>query len=212
MTDSLVAASTPDRQQGPYGTGIITGALLWEDSKILAELLLSDHTHAQIRETVVSNNTLLRKSKKRSLNVASYLLQRLSSCPRPLLTMIAYADSISSRQASFVAALISSNFLRDFMNEVVCERLESFDHRLPPHFWNDFWASCRSKESTLHSLREKGVAEIRSTLLKFLAEIGILESVRARELHQISLSSQVAALINTPELAWTRAYIRCFVR
>jgi Putative inner membrane protein (DUF1819) len=207
-----ITTDSYQRSMDRYDTGVITGALLWEDSKILATLLLSNHSPDQIREAVVSHNPLLRRSKKRSLNVASYLLQRLKLCPKSLLELIAAPDSVASRQATFISALISSRFLRDFLNEVISDRLDSFDHHLPSLFWDDFWSSCLSKESSLQSLRPKGVAEIRSTLLKFLVEVGILETSRSRELHRIRLVAPILLILSTSELEWIAPYLRGFLR
>ena len=212
---SAVAQLTTEsyrQSEDRYDTGIITGALLWEDSKVLTTLLISNRTPSEIRDTIVTNNCLLRRSKKRSLNIASYLLQRLKLCPRSLLEIIASPDSIASRQATFISALISSRFLRDFMHEVICDRLDSFDHKLPSLFWNDFWSSCLSKEISLHSLRSKGVAEIRSTLLRFMVEIEVLENSKARELHRIRFVAPVLSILRTSELEWIKPYLRGFLR
>jgi hypothetical protein len=195
-----------------YDTGIITGALLWSDTKILAALLLEGRSPADIREAVSANNSLLRRSKKRSSNVTSYLLQRFKACPDRLLELIVRSDSDTSKQAAFVASLITSRFLRDFMNEVVCEILEGATQQLPSHFWRDFWGSCVSKDPELSELRDKAVREVRSTLLRFLVEIGILEGIRARELQRITLTPQIQAVLMSEELSTVRFYLRSFVR
>jgi hypothetical protein len=212
---TLSAHDIPDtysRFQERYDTGIITGALLWSDTKILASLLLEGKSPADIREAVSTNNSLLRRSKKRSSNVTSYLLQRFKACPDRLLELIVRSDSDTSKQAAFVASLITSRFLRDFMNEVVCEILEGATQQLPSHFWGDFWGSCVSKDPELSKLRDKAVSEVRSTLLRFLVEVGILEGIRARELQRITLTPQIQAVLMSEELSTVRFYLRSFVR
>ena len=195
-----------------YDTGIITGALLWSDTKILAALLLEGRSPADIREAVSANNSLLRQTKNRGSKITSYLLNRFKHCPKGLLELIVRSDSDTSKQAAFVATLITSRFLRDFMNEVVCEILEGPTNQLPSHFWGDFWGSCVSKEPDLSELREKAVREVRSTLLRFLVEVGILGGIRARELRRITLTPQIRAVLISAELSAVRFYLRSFVR
>lgn len=212
---SLPATATPHiprRSNDRFDSGIITGALLWEDSKVISALLLNGHTPAVIRAEVASNNSLLRHSKKRALNIASYLLQRFKTTPHKLIALINHSDSNTSKQAAFIASVLASRFLRDFMNEVVCEAFEKHGRRLPTDFWIDFWATCVSKEPELAELRAKAVGEIRSTLLKFLAEVGILEGIRSRELQRITFTTPVLSALKTQELAGIKIYLRSFVR
>ncbi len=212
---SLPATATPHsprRSNDRFDSGIITGALLWEDSKVISTLLLNGHTPAAIRAEVASNNTLLRHSKKRALNIASYLLQRFKATPHNILSLITHSDSTTSKQAAFIASILASRFLRDFMNEVVCEAFEKHGRRLPTDFWIDFWATCASKEPELAELRAKAVSEIRSTLLKFLTEVGILEGIRSRELQRITFTAPILAALKRQELVEMQFYLRSFVR
>ena len=195
-----------------YDTNLITGALLWPDMKRLASLLAAGKSAAEVRGLVSQDNLLERKSTKRSLNVTSYLLQRLSLAPQLLLEIIANADSISSRQAALLVSLQNSRFLREFLTTVICDRLESFNTNLPPLYWEDFWASCLSKDHCLQSLRPKAVTELRSVLIKFLVDVGILDSSRSRALVQIRLTPQVTQVLRTSELSWLLPCIKSFVR
>jgi hypothetical protein len=196
-----------------YDTGIITGSLLWSDTKVVVDLLLEQKSPPEIREAVSVHNPLLRRTKNRSLKITSYLLNRYNRCPIGLLELIANPDSNTSKQAAFLASLLFSRFLRDFMNEVVCETLDGTpNHLLQPEFWRDFWSSCVSKEPELHELREKAVVEIRATLLRFLSEVGVLEGIRSRELQRITLTPHIQSVLGTPELSTLRFYLRSFVR
>ena len=212
---SLPATATPHiprRSSDRFDSGIITGALLWEDSKVISGLLVSGQSPATIRAEVATNNSLLRHSEKRALNVASYLLQRFKTSPHKLIALISHSDSTTSKQAAFIASVLASRFLRDFMNEVVCEAFEKHGRRLPTDFWIDFWATCVSKEPALAELRVKAVSEIRSTLLKFLTEVGILEGIRSRELQRITFTTPILSALKTQELVGVQFYLRSFVR
>lgn len=212
MRSSVADKTWHSFNEESYDTNLITGALLWSDMKRLASLLLDGKTSAQLRSLILRDNFLERKSSKRSLNILSYLLQRLSHSPRDLLELIALGDSVSSRQAAFICSLQNSRFLREFLSNVICEKLESFNNHLQPLFWEDFWNSCLSKDPSLHTLRPKAKAELRSVLIKFLADIEILDNSRSRELKHIRFSPLSAQTLKTSALAWLMPSVRSFVR
>jgi len=195
-----------------YDTNLITGALLWSDTKKLAGLILAGKSVTDLRGLALKENILERKSSKTSLNVLSYLLQRLSPAPRQLLELIASGDSVSSRQAAFLCSLQNSKFLRDFLANVVCDKLASFHNHLAPLFWEDFWNACVSKDSSLQALRPKAISELRAVLIKFLVEVEILDSLRSRALKHIRFTSQSTELLKLPELSWLIPCVRSFVR
>lgn len=200
------------RSQAMYDSNILTGALLWEDSRVICELLLQGHTPEAIRQEVVTSNALLRRSKKTALNITSYLLWRFRETPESLLSLVAHSDSVTSKQAVFISSILASRFLRDFMDEVVCEAIDRGCQRLPTDFWLDFWGTCVSKEPELADLRPKAIGEIRGTLIKFLAELGIIEDTKALELRRINLTPPIIAILKTEELNEVRGYLRSFVR
>jgi hypothetical protein len=180
--------------------------------RTLAQLVCSGKCYPEIRGLVTEANLLQRRRTKTSLNIFSYLTQRLSCAPAHLVTLIADSDSIVSRQASLIASLQSSRFLREFLGNVVCDRLESFSPELPPLFWEDFWSSCLANDQSLQDLRLKTVSEIRATLLKCLVEIEVLESSKSRALKAIRFHSQVLAALKSSELSGLKPYVRSFVR
>lgn len=198
--------------EASYDTTLITGALLWADTKKLASLILEGTTAAELRALAIKENLFERKSKKTALNILSYLRQRLSAAPTSLLNLIAYDNSLASKQAVFIAAIQSSRFLREFISNVVCDKLESFNPELSALFWEDFWSSCISKDHSLQNIRPKTVKEIRSNLLKFLVELEILESSKSRELKQIRFQPQILQALSTTELACLTPFVRSFVK
>ena len=178
----------------------------------LSQLLCSGHTPAEIRSLVVEANLLQRSRPKTALNIYSYLSQRLNVSPRGLLHLIADGNSIVSRQAALLAAMQPSRFLREFFGTVVCDRLESFNPALTSLFWEDYWSTCLANDPSLHSVRQKTVSEIRSTLLKVLVEVDVLESPKAKALKAVRFHPQVTALLKSSELMWLKPYVRSFVR
>jgi hypothetical protein len=198
--------------EGSYDTNLITGALLWSDMKNISRLIISGKNPTELKTIVLQENILERNRSKTALNILSYLLQRLSFAPSSLLTLLAHGDSVASRQAAFLASLQSSRFLREFLADVVCDKLESFSPTLPSLFWEDFWNSCTAKDHTLQALRPKAVTELRSVLLKFLVEIEVLETSKARELKHIRFHPQTLQVLKSAELSWLTPYIRSFVR
>jgi hypothetical protein len=195
-----------------YDTNLITGALLWADMRKLSQLICSGHSRVEIRLLVVEGNLLQRDRTKTSLNIFSYLSRRLFISPLCLLRLIAGGDSIISRQASLLAAMLASRFLREFFGHVVCDRLESFNPSLPALFWEDYWSTCIANDPLLNSVRQKTVKEIRSTLLKFLVEVDVLESQKNRDLRAVRFHPEVTALLDSSELMWLKPYVRSFVR
>lgn len=198
--------------EGSYDTNLITGALLWSDMRNISRLIIAGKNPTELKNIVLQENILERNRSKTALNIFSYLLQRLSYSPISLLTLLAHGDSIASRQAAFLASLQSSRFLREFLANVVCDKLESFNPILPSLFWEDFWNSCVANDHTLQTLRPKTTTELRSVLLKFLTEIEILESSRARELKHIRFHPQALQVLKSAELNWLTPYVRSFVR
>lgn len=195
-----------------YDTKLITAALMWADMRKLARLVCSGKSYAEIRQLVKEVNILQRKRTKTALNIFWYLSQRISGAPEHLLLLIADGDSVVSRQASLLASLQTSRFLREFLGNVVCERLESFNPELPSLFWEDFWSSCLANDPALQGIRPKTVSELRQTLLKFLVEIEVLESYKSRSLKAVRFHPHVLMALKSSELSWLKPYVRSFAR
>lgn len=195
-----------------YDLHLITGALLWVDMRRLAQLVCAQKSYHEIRRIVLEENLLQRRRTKTALNIFSYLMQRISRSPSELIILLASTDSVVSRQASLLASLQASRFLREFMGNVVCDRLASFSPNLPPLFWEDFWSSCLANEPSLQTIRPKTVSELRTTLLRCLVEMEILESSKSRILHAVSFHSDILMLLRVSQLSWLKPYVRSFIR
>jgi hypothetical protein len=126
--------------------------------------------------------------------------------------LIADGDSIISRQASLLAAMLASRFLREFFGNIVCDCLESFNPSLPSLFWEDYWSTCVANDPSLNSVRPKAVNEIRATLLKCLVEVDVLESAKKVNLRAVRFQPQVTEILASTELMWLKPYVRSFTR
>jgi len=180
----------------PYDIKLITGALLWHETKIAAHLMLKENSAAKARLTILKDNLFQRRSKKTASNILGLVIKRLESVPHDIVSLIASSDMELSKQATFVAALAESRFLREFVRDVVSEKLESFDNSISVGIWDQFWNSCVSKDPSLSEAREKSAKELRSTILKILVETGILERSSSKRFSSIKFLPELSKLVS----------------
>lgn len=188
-----------------YDTSLLTGALLWHETKLVAVELVNGKTMKQIGDLVVSENLFLRSTAKTSSNIFSFIKRRLIACPEPLIRLISSSDMELSKQATFVAIVNSSRFVCEFLDEVVSEKLMSFSPFLESNYWERFWQSCVSKDPSLSSTRLKSIESIKQVIKKILFEVGTVEQLRSFELKKVRLHpelSQFLKLHNDKELIY----------
>ena len=180
-----------------YDLKLHNGGLLWHELKAIAQVMENeeDRGRGRVREIVLDENLLNRKTVKTAANLYSYLNQRLLATSPSIVKLIASADSLASKQACLVASVSSNRMLREFFRDVVSEKLESLNPILPSSFWRSFWSSCVSKSPKLGSTREKTVDEIRQKTLSFLVDFNILDNKDSQDLKPIKLTPKLQRIV-----------------
>ena len=179
-----------------FDTKLITGNLLWHETQVVAEFVAQGLAKKEIRDRVLEENLLNRKTQKTAANIFSYLYQRITSTSPAVIELIANADAVTSKQATLVAAVSSSRILREFFRDVVSEKLESMNPTLRPSYWRNFWRSCIAQAPELEKTREKTVDELRHKCLSFLVDFGILNEREGKDLLPFKLTPKVARAVN----------------
>lgn len=178
-----------------YDLKLHNGALLWHELKAVAQVMDIEKDKKKVREIVLKENLLHRKTAKTATNIFSYLYQRLQSTTPSIVNLVANSDSLTSKQACLVASVSGNRMLREFFRDVVSLKLESLNPILPPSYWRSFWSSCVSKSPKLDSTREKTVDEIRQKTLSFLVDFNILDEKDSEELKPFKFTSKVQQIV-----------------
>lgn len=200
-----------DLQNQAYDTKLVTGTLLWHETKTVAALILGGDTLSKIRSRVIKENLLHRNTEKTSANIFAYLSQRINAVPLGIVELIASGDMDPSKQATFVSAIAASRVLREFSRDLICDTIENHVYSLPKTAWTDFWNACISKQPKLENTRLKTVSELKNSTFKILSEVSILTGADLLEIRPLKFTPELSSLIKTECSSSIKQSVRCFI-
>lgn len=141
---------------------------------------------------------------KRKLSVVNKRLSTLSLQETELLIS---QDLTIQKQIALLAVCKTHLFIRDFIVEVISEKLLLFDHQLSE---GDFMVFLRRKEELhpeLEKLTDNTKAKIRQVTFKILEQSGIIDGVKTKVIVPQWLDNKVINTITNDDKHWLKVFL-----
>src|SRR5687768_10462069 len=113
--------------QKRYNAEIVAGALLPDESRVIAKLILEGVAGEELERLLRVENILQKRSPATARRKTELINKRLQLVDKKLLFTIANGTRQASNQALLVAAIKHSNLIGDFLLRVVKEKWRVFD-------------------------------------------------------------------------------------
>ncbi|MRI34255.1 DUF1819 domain-containing protein [Endozoicomonas sp. OPT23] len=174
---------------------LTTGSMRLRESRLIAELLLTNPDAEQWKEQIEARNLLQKSSVHTSIRVALGLRRRLEPMGPDFLKMIVSDDEVASRQLILLAVLVKSPAACHFMSDVLGEARRMYQPQIPTGAWSDFIQQHSSRVEGLEKYSESTLKKAGSNLVSMLVSTGYLGSSRSMSLQTVYPVSEVLTVI-----------------
>lgn len=134
-------------------------------------------------------------------------LRRLSSLTPNQQSLLLSQDYDTARQIAFLAIGKSYGFIRDFILEVLRDKVLVFDYQLAA---DDIQAFVRRKSLShpeLEGLSSTTITKANQVMLKMLAEAGLIDSVKSLRILPQLVNHEVVAAIAADNPEWLKIFL-----
>ncbi|MEY5110807.1 DUF1819 family protein, partial [Salmonella enterica subsp. enterica serovar Corvallis] len=155
---------------------LLGGPLMSRESRIIAELMLTAPNEQTWQEQIVGHNILQASSANTAKRYATTIKLRLNTLDKVAWSLIAEGSERERQQLLFVALILHSPVVKDFLAEVVNDLCRQFKEKLPMDSWDEFVANHLRQQPVLTSYSDSSIKKMGNNLIKALAEAGYLDT------------------------------------
>jgi len=170
-----------------YSGDIVAGALLMEESRKIAALLLGGDHPERWHQAIVIDNILQKRSPKSAKRQANLIRARLALMSSDLWNIIVEGSSETTSQALLAASIRHSRLVGDFMDTVLRLHWRTFTRHITPTDWKDHLDACEQIDPRVASWKPSTRDKLRQVVFRMLAESGYIDNTRTCRLMPVSL-------------------------
>ncbi len=174
-----------------YSGEIVAGALLVEESRKAAQLLIDDVETQEWRQAIVIDNILQKKSPETAKRQGRLIKARLSLMNRDLWKMIVEGSSETASQALLAASIKHSRLVGDFMDTVLRQHWLTFTKQVTTADWKDYLDECSQIEPHVESWKPSTRSKLKQVVFRMLSEANYIDNTRNCKLMPVFLTPQV---------------------
>ncbi|SLM30313.1 conserved hypothetical protein [Desulfamplus magnetovallimortis] len=174
-----------------YSGEIVAGALLVEESRKIARLLIDDVDTQEWRQAIVIDNILQKRSPEAARRQARLIKARLSLMTKDLWKMIVEGSSETASQALLSASIKHSRLVGDFMDTILRQHWLTFTKQITTADWKDYLDECAQIEPHVESWKPSTRSKLKQIVFRMLSEAGYIDNTKTCKLTPVSLSPQI---------------------
>jgi len=178
-----------------YNSSIVSGSLLMEESRKIADLLLKNIDADQWYQAVVVENLLQKRSPVTAGKQARLIKNRLILMDKALWSLVRDGSFQVASQALLAAAIKHSRLLGDFMNTVLRQHRQTFTKIIDVKDWNLYLEQCAQINPEVGLWKETTRSKLKQIVFRILAEAKYIENTRSCKLIPVSLTPQIKSYL-----------------
>jgi len=161
-----------------YGGDLTGGSLLVRESRIVARMLANGDKPAAIKSAVMDQNLFQNDSPSTTRKYCRLILSRLQHLDPTQLRIVAEGTDESAALMLMAAALKTYPIVRDFVTEVIFDRVRCFEPNLEKKEWTRFLEQRESIDPEVKKWTDTSRRKIGQVIIRMLSEAGLLSDTR----------------------------------
>lgn len=178
-----------------YNSSIVSGSLLMEESRKIADLLLKNIDSDQWYQAIVVENILQKRSPVTAKKQARLIKNRLILMDRALWLLVRDGSAQVASQALLSAAIKHSRLIGDFMSTVLRQHWQTFTKRIDLKDWNLYLEQCAQIDPEIDTWKETTRSKLKQVVFRILAEAKYIENTRSCNLIPVSLTPEIKSYL-----------------
>ncbi len=127
-------------------------------------------------------DSLNKEKAKTSKREFAELKLRLSTLTVEETQLLAESDISTQKLIAYLACCRAYSFIKDFVVEVILEKVSIYDHQITDRDYNAFFSKKRVDHNELDILADTTKAKIKQVVFKVLEQAGLVDNVKARNI------------------------------
>lgn len=178
-----------------YNSDLTGGSLMVRESRIIANLMLSQATPEEWITAVQVENLLQKKSIASAKRNAQAIRKRLELIEPECLRALRDGDDELATQVAFYAALERNMLLVEFMESTVYEAYAAHLENLEAFQWTDFLNDCAYKDPAIDEWKDSSKKKMGQVAFRMLSEMGYLDNTRNLNLQPVRIRPEVKIML-----------------
>lgn len=150
---------------------------------------------AEFNYDAISNYEIKRDREATRRRALFELKLRLKQLSNKEIQFLMGARTENQKLIAFLANVRSYRILREFLEEVVYDKIMVFDNQLSYRDFNNFMYNKTLTYKELESVSEVMIKKIRSFIFKILEQAGLIDSVKSKKIQIPFLDSEMQNLL-----------------
>lgn len=174
-----------------YNAEIVAGALLPDESRIIAKLMLKGISNDELDRLIKIENVLQKRSPATAVRKTELIRKRLATVDSEMIQIFAESDRRVQVQALLVASIKHSSLIGDFLSRVIRQKWRSFEKRLTATDWDEFLLECEQIDPNVKKWKPSTRTKLGQVVKKCLVEAGYLESAQNPVICPVMLAPEI---------------------
>jgi hypothetical protein len=177
-----------------------TAASLRLNEMVLVAKSMHEHTALDV------TNVLGAGKKSTGTRMLLEFKNRLSTLTQAQLNLLISGDLITRKQLAFLSICKYNKFIRDFVVEVVREKLLVFDYQITEADYISFFRRKSENYPEVESIKESTQYKIKQVLFKILEDAGSIDTAKSKIIQPQILDSNVMHTIVSDNRQWLKVF------
>tara|TARA_E500000305_G_scaffold93175_1_gene81541 strand:+ start:174 stop:746 length:573 start_codon:yes stop_codon:yes gene_type:complete len=175
---------------------LTAGSLKVAESRIIADLLISNASKEEWKAALGTDNLLQVRSPATARRLSTLIRSRLETMSEELWKLVRDGTLVVSTHACLAATVKQSALLSDFLELVVREQYQIFAVHLTKTQWEDYVVACQDRDPELPDWSETTIRRLRSSVFQILAQAGYIENTKTLKLQNLHIADEVLTYLH----------------
>jgi hypothetical protein len=178
-----------------YSAGMVSQVFAFVETRETARLMAAGLSMEEIWDKVETENLYQLKSPDRLKRTFRYVYKRLSSLPDGAVELLVQSDTENAKLLTLIGIMNTDRLFFEFVYEVYRGKVILGERTIDDRDMNGFFDDKISQSEEVASWSEAGIKKLKSCYLKNLADAGLIESTKTREIRHALVNYRIEELL-----------------
>jgi hypothetical protein len=178
-----------------YSAGMVSQVFAFVETRETARLMAEGFSREEIKERVETENLYQLKSPERLRRTFNYVYKRLSSLPDGAVELLVQADTENAKLLTLIGIMNTDRLFFEFVYEVYRGKIILGEKTIEDRDMNGFFDDKAAQSEEVAGWSESGIKKLKNCYLKNLADAGLIESTKTREIKHALVNYRIEELL-----------------
>jgi|AntDeeMinimDraft_5_1070356.scaffolds.fasta_scaffold20224_2 hypothetical protein len=169
---------------------------------------VAQHVHKGEEPDAISYNVLGREKGATNKRQFQELKRRVKTLTPKQIKVLSEGTIDEQKQMTHLALCKTYGIYRDFVTEVLFEKILVFNNQLSELDYNSFISKKKMDHPELESIAESTEKKVRQVIYRMLQQVGIIDSVSNPYILIPNLPAKVREIISNDDPIWLTCYLQ----